>query len=147
MSILNFSLYLPYQLNNMLMKKLLILLLFSIFSTSIWADVRPTFGVKIYREVQTVIIEQAEHNDVIVELDAAELGNIFVTGVKVTVKDKKTKKKIYKKRFSNAYLYYHPEDNVYIVGKGDALMQVILGELKEENRKLWFAKIKEYGIY
>lgn len=126
------------------MKKLLATSVLFICSLIVCAEkISPTYGVKIYREVESIIIEQAELSNVIIELDAADIDDIFKEGVKVTVTDKKTKKKIYKKRFSKSFLYFDYKENIYFVGKGDALLQVILFE----KDKQWIAKIREYGIY
>ena len=104
----------------------------------------PTFGVTLEREVAFAIIEKEHYYDVVVELKAAQLTDMFVEGVKVTVKDAKTGKKIYKKRFSKSYLYAFSEGTIQ-VGKGNALTQLILSKSTESGE--WIMQIKEKGIY
>ncbi len=130
------------------MIKKILLFVFIFCTLSIWSKgIKPIYGLKIERETSFTIIEQAEYSDktFIVELDAADFEDIFKEGVKVTVKDKNTNKKIYKKRFSKSYLYYDPEFDLYIVGKGDALWQVML--FRNKDSKEWMIKISEKGIY
>ena len=124
---------------------LIFALLFSaIMSFAQTESVNPTFGVTLEREVAFVIIEKEHYYDVVVELKAAQIIDMFVKGVKVTVKDAKTRKKIYKKRFSKSYLYAF-SDGTINVGKGNALTQLIL--LKSSKSGEWLMQIKEKGIY
>ena len=104
----------------------------------------PTFGVTLEREVAFAIIEKEHYFDVVVELKAAEFADMFVQGVKVTIKDVKTGKKIYKKRFSKSYLYAFSEGTIQ-VGKGNALIQLVLSKSTESGE--WHMQIKEKGIY
>ncbi|MBP5515188.1 MAG: hypothetical protein J6Y04_10530 [Bacteroidaceae bacterium] len=101
----------------------------------------PTYDVKIERKVQIAHIETEAHSNVIVEIKAA---GILDGGVKITIKDYETGKKIYKKRFSHSYLYCYPDGDI-MVGKGDALKQVII--LKDNDNGIWLANIKAGGIY
>ena len=105
---------------------------------------KPTFGVELDREVSLAKIEKEFYTDVIVELKSADIDDLFVEGVKVTVKDAKTGEKIYKKRFSRSYLYAFSNGTIQ-VGKGNALTQLIL--YKFEERDTWFLEIREKGIY
>ena len=107
-------------------------------------SVKPTFGVELDREVALAIIEKETFEDVVVELKSADLGNFFVDGVKITVKDAKTGKKIYKKRFSKSYLYAFSDGTIQ-VGKGNALIQLILYKSKEYD--VWLLEIRKKGIY
>lgn len=50
-------------------------------------SVKPTFGVNLDREVAFAVIEKETYRDVVVELNAAELADLFSDGVKITVKD------------------------------------------------------------
>lgn len=96
------------------------------------------------REVAFAIIEKEFYQDVIVELKSADLGDLFTEGVKITVIDTKTGKKIYKKRFAKSYLYAF-SDGTINVGKGNALTQLIL--FKSEEYDGWLMNIREKGIY
>ena len=107
-------------------------------------SVNPTFGVELDREVALAIIEKETYKDVIVELKSADFGAWFVSGVKVIVKDAKSGKSIYKKRFSNSYLYAFSNGAIQ-VGKGNALTQLILS--KSDEYDVWFMEIREKGIY
>ena len=107
-------------------------------------SVKPTFGVELDREVTIAIIEKETYQDVIVELKSADLGDLFVEGVKITVKDAKTGEKIYKKRFSKSYLYAFSDGTIQ-VGKGNALTQLTLYKSKEYG--VWLMKIRKNGIY
>ena len=83
------------------MKKAIITFLFFLCSIMTFAQsesAKPTFGVELDREVAIAIIEKETYKDVVVELKSADLGDLFVDGVKITVKDAKTGKRIYKKR-------------------------------------------------
>ena len=55
---------------------------------------KPTFGVKLDREVALAKIEKETYQDVIVELRSADLGDLFTEGVKIIVKDAKTGKNL-----------------------------------------------------
>ncbi len=119
-------------------------LLSSIVAFAQTESAKPTFGVELDREVSLAKIEKEFYTDVIVELKSADIDDLFVEGVKVTVKDAKTGEKIYKKRFSRSYLYAFSNGTIQ-VGKGNALTQLIL--YKFEERDTWFLEIREKGIY
>ena len=129
------------------MKKAIITFLFFLCSIVTFAQsesAKPTFGVELDREVAIAIIEKETYKDVVVELKSADLGDLFVDGVKITVKDAKTGKRIYKKRFSKSYLYAFSDGNIQ-VGKGNALTQLILYKSKEYD--VWLLEIRKKGIY
>ena len=129
------------------MRKAIITFLFFLCTMMTFAQsesVKPTFGVELDREVALAIIEKETFEDVVVELKSADLGNFFVDGVKITVKDAKTGKKIYKKRFSKSYLYAFSDGTIQ-VGKGNALIQLILYKSKEYD--VWLLEIRKKGIY
>lgn len=124
---------------------LIFALLFSaIISFAQTESAKPTFGVTLEREVAFAIIEKEHYFDVVVELKAAQFADMFVTGVKVSVKNAKTGKKIYKKRFSKSYLYAFSGGTIQ-VGKGNALTQLFLSKSTESGE--WLMQIKEKGIY
>ncbi|MBQ9076906.1 MAG: hypothetical protein IJY31_03585 [Muribaculaceae bacterium] len=124
----------------------LFLLLFTISAVSHADDkgerVGPTYDVTLDRPVLRALIEGEPYFNVTVELDAAGHTEILTTGVKVTVKDSQTGKKIYKKRFSKSYLYAFSNGTI-LVGKGNALTQVIL----TKSDGVWLMEIREKGIY
>ena len=129
------------------MKKAIITFLFFLCSIMTFAQsesAKPTFGVELDREVAIAIIEKETYKDVVVELKSADLGDLFVDGVKITVKDAKTGKRIYKKRFSKSYLYAFSDGTIQ-VGKGNALTQLILYKSKEYD--VWLIEIRKKGIY
>ena len=129
------------------MKKAIITFLFFLCSIMTFAQsesAKPTFGVELDREVAIAIIEKETYKDVVVELKSADLGDLFVDGVKITVKDAKTGKRIYKKRFSKSYLYAISDGTIQ-VGKGNALTQLILYKSKEYD--VWLLEIRKKGIY
>ena len=129
------------------MKKAIITFLFFLCSIMTFAQsesAKPTFGVELDREVAIAIIEKGTYKDVVVELKSADLGDLFVDGVKITVKDAKTGKRIYKKRFSKSYLYAFSDGTIQ-VGKGNALTQLILYKSKEYD--VWLLEIRKKGIY
>ena len=129
------------------MKKAIITFLFFLCSIVTFAQsetAKPTFGVELDREVAIAIIEKETYKDVVVELKSADLGDLFVDGVKITVKDAKTGKRIYKKRFSKSYLYAFSDGTIQ-VGKGNALTQLTLYKSKEYD--VWLLEIREKGIY
>ena len=129
------------------MKKAIITFLFFLCSIVTFAQsesAKPTFGVELDREVAIAIIEKETYKDVVVELKSADLGDLFVDGVKITVKDAKTGKRIYKKRFSKSYLYAFSDGTIQ-VGKGNALTQLILYKSKEYD--VWLLEIRKIGIY
>ncbi|WP_311551587.1 hypothetical protein [Prevotella pallens] len=103
---------------------------------------KPTFGVTLERECSDIMIEKTIYHNVAIELKAADIGDLFTDGVKVTVTDENGKK-IYKKRFSKSYLYVFPSKTIQ-VGKGNAITQVSLYKNKGGE---WEAIIKEKGIY
>lgn len=129
------------------MKKAIITFLFFLCSIVTFAQsesAKPTFGVELDREVAIAIIEKETYKDVVVELKSADLGDLFVDGVKITVKDAKTGKRIYKKRFSKSNLYAFSDGTIQ-VGKGNALTQLILYKSKEYD--VWLLEIRKKGIY
>ena len=129
------------------MKKDIITFLYFLCSNMPFAQsesAKPTFGVELDREVAIAIIEKETYKDVVVELKSADLGDLFVDGVKITVKDAKTGKRIYKKRFSKSYLYAFSDGTIQ-VGKGNALTQLILYKSKEYD--VWLLEIRKKGIY
>ena len=129
------------------MKKAIITFLFFLCSIMTFAQsesAKPTFGVELDREVAIAIIEKETYKDVVVELKSADLGDLFVDGVKITVKDAKTGKRICKKRFSKSYLYAFSDGTIQ-VGKGNALTQLILYKSKEYD--VWLLEIRKKGIY
>lgn len=128
------------------MKKAIITFLFFLCSIMTFAQsesAKPTFGVELDREVAIAIIEKETYKDVVVELKSADLGDLFVDGVKITVKDAKTGKRIYKKRFSKSYLYAFSDGTIQ-VGKGNALTQLILYNKEYD---VWLLEIRKKGIY
>lgn len=129
------------------MKKVIITLLFFFYAIISFAQsesVKPTYGVKLDREVAIAIIEKETYKDVIVELKSADLLDLFVEGVKIIITDAKTGKKIYKKRFSKSYLYAFSDGTIQ-VGKGNALTQLTLYKSKEYG--VWFMEVRQNGIY
>lgn len=129
------------------MRKAIITFLFLLCSIVTFAQsesAKPTFGVELDREVALAVIEKETFKDVIVELKSADLGDLFVDGVKITIKDAKTGKRIYKKRFSKSYLYAFSDGTIQ-VGKGNALTQLILYKSKEYD--VWLLEIRKKGIY
>ena len=129
------------------MRKAIITFLFLLCALVTFAQsesAKPTFGVELDREVALAIIEKETFKDVVVELKSADLGDLFVDGVKITVKDAKTGKRIYKKRFSKSYLYAFSDGTIQ-VGKGNALTQLILYKSKEYD--VWLLEIRKKGIY
>lgn len=129
------------------MKKVITILLvvfYTIVSFAQSESVKPTFGVKLDREVVFAKIEKETFQDVIVELKSADLGDLFTEGVKVIVKDAKTGKKLYSKRFSKSYLYAFSDGTIQ-VGKGNVLIQLTLFKSKEYDA--WFMEIRKNGIY
>ena len=75
------------------MKKVIIIFLvffYAIVSFAQSESAKPTFGVKLDREVAVAKIEKETYQDVIVELRSADLGDLFTEGVKIIVKDAKT---------------------------------------------------------
>lgn len=129
------------------MRKTIITFLFLFCSIVTFAQnesVKPTFGVELDREVALAMIEKETFKDVVVELKSADFGDLFVDGVKITVKDAKTGERIYKKRFSKSYLYAF-SDGTIEVGKGNALTQLILYKSKEYD--VWLLVIRKKGIY
>lgn len=135
------------------MKKVIIIFLvffYAIVSFAQSESAKPTFGVKLNfgvkldREVAVAKIEKETYQDVIVELRSADLGDLFTEGVKIIVKDAKTGKKLYSKRFSKSFLYAFSDGTIQ-VGKGNALTQLTLFKSKEYN--VWLMEIRNNGIY
>ena len=89
-------------------------------------------------------IEKEPYQDVIVELRSADLGDLFTEGVKIIVKDAKTGKKLYSKRFSKLNLYAFSDGTIQL-GKGNALTQLTLFKSKEYS--VWLMEIRKNGIY
>lgn len=104
--------------------------------------VSPTFGVTVERECSVIVIEKEVYHNATIELKAAELGDLFVEGVKVTVWDENGNK-IYKKRFSKSFLYAYSDGSIYIA-RGNALTQV---QVHKDSSGEWRAKIRAKGIY
>ena len=102
----------------------------------------PTFGVTVERKCGVVVIEKEVYHNATIELKAAELGDLFVEGVKVTVWDENGNK-IYKKRFSKSFLYAYSDGSIYIA-RGNALTQV---QVHKDSSGEWRAKIRAKGIY
>lgn len=100
--------------------------------------ISPTSGIVLEREVPVAYIENETFNNVSIELRAYDY-----RGVKVIVRDATTKKKIYKKKLYS-YLYCFPNGAIQ-VGIGDALTQISI--LKNNDTNMWWAQIKEKGIY
>ena len=129
------------------MKKAVITFLFFLCAIVTFAQsetVSPTFGVELDRELVYANIEGEDYQNVVVEIKAADLGDIFERGVRVIVKDAKTGKRIYKKRFSKSYLYAF-SDGSLVVGKGNALTQLVL--YKANIYGEYRMRIREKGIY
>lgn len=129
------------------MKKVVVIFLLffcAIVSFAQSESVTPTRGVKFDREVAIAKIGEETYKDVIVEFNSADPGDLFAEGVKIIVKDIKTGKKLYKKRFSKSYLYAF-SDGTIRVGKGYALTQLVLSKSTEYN--VWLMEIRESGIY
>lgn len=127
------------------MRKTILLLSFLFISIFAFAEsARPTFGVKIERNVDQAYINGVHYTDLIVEFDAAEITSLFNEGVKVTVKSAENpKKKIYKKRFSKSYLYGFSSGQIQ-VGNGEIITQVMLSKFEQGD---WRMIINEKGIY
>ena len=132
------------------MRKLLSLL-FMLWSVVVYSQspndaaesVMPSYGVKLERPVAIAMINGVEYSDVVVELKAYEAIDLF-SGVKVTIKDAVTGKKLYKKRFSKSRLYGFSDGSISI-GKGNVLIQMILYKSKEYN--VWCMALQEKGLY
>lgn len=105
-------------------------------------SVSPTYDIEFDRPVMRATIEGETYFNVIVEINAAEAGDILGSGVKITVKDEKTGKKIYKKRFHKSYLYAFSDGTIQI-GKGNALTQLYL----YKDNSVWLMAIREKGLY
>ena len=101
----------------------------------------PTFGVTVERECGVVVIEKEVYHNATIELKAAERGDLFVEGVKVTIWDENGNK-IYKKRFSKSF-YAYSDGSLYIA-RGNALTQV---QVRKSSSGEWEAKIRAKGIY
>lgn len=132
------------------------------FITVIWVTiafaqeiVKPSYGVETERPVAVALINGKTYNDVTVELLSAEIGgdnNIWreelslspLRGVKVTVRDGKTGKKIYKKRFSKSRLYAFSDGTIQI-GNGNAVTNMTL--YKDSNTRKWYMELREKGIF
>lgn len=128
------------------MKKAMFVFLFFLCSIIVFAQSessKPTRGVELDREVGLAIIEGEVYEDVVVELKSADFGS-FVSGVKITVKEAKTGKKIYKKRFSKSMLYGFSDGSIQ-VGKGNVLTQLML--FKSDELGAWVLSIREKGLY
>jgi len=133
------------------MKKLLFLLLMFMTVINISAQekkeeetAKPTYGVKVERKIDFLLLNGVEYENVMVELDAADIDSWTSSGVKVTIRDGYTNKKIYKERFSKSYLYAFSNGSIQ-VGKGYALLQVLI--VKTEDTGKWVMELREKGIY
>ena len=131
------------------MKKIIITFLLFLCAMMSFAQddgisISPTFGVELDREVDYAIIEGELYENVVVEIKAADLRDMFERGVRVIVKDAKTGKRIYKKRFSKSYLYAYHNAMGFMVGKGNAITQVFIG--RKDNGE-WLMIIREKGVY
>lgn len=127
------------------MKKFVLLFSFILVTFLAFAEsVKPSFGVKLERPVDIAKIEGKTYYNVIVELNAADITDLFKDGVKITVKEAQNpKKKIYKKRYSKSYLYGFSDGTIQ-VGKGNVLTQLTLFKSNSGN---WIMEIRENGIY
>ena len=106
-------------------------------------SVKPSYGVKTERPVAIALINGKKYYDVTVELSSAEITDMFVEGVKVTVRDENGKK-IYKKRFSKSRLYAFSDGTIQI-GKGNAVTNMNL--YKDSDTRKWYMELREKGIY
>lgn len=120
------------------------------FIMVIWAaisfaqeSVKPSYGVKTERPVAVALINGKRYYDVTVELSSAEITDMFVEGVKVTVRDENGKK-IYKKRFSKSRLYAFSDGTIQI-GKGNAVTNMNL--YKDSDTRKWYMELRKKGIY
>ncbi len=103
---------------------------------------KPTFDVTVNRIVDSAKINGKYYNNVVVEFKASDIVD-WADGVKIIVKDKYTNKKLYKKRFSNSYLYVYSDKSIQ-VGKGNATTEVIC---EKKSYGDWIIEIEENGIY
>ena len=106
-------------------------------------SVKPSHGVEMERPVAVALINGKLYYDVTVELSSADSVNMFVDGVKVTVKDENGKK-IYKKRFSKSYLYAF-SDGMIAIGRGNAVTNMLLQ--KDSDTRKWYMELREKGLY
>ena len=97
----------------------------------------PSHGITLYRDVSRAYINGSNYRDVEVSLKAAASS----TGVKVVVMDT-SGSQIYKKRFSNSFLYGFSDGTIQ-VGNGNALTQIWIRKVSGD----WVMDIKEKGIY
>lgn len=112
-------------------------------------SVKPSYGVKTERPVAIALINDKRYYDVTVELSSAEITDMFVEGVKVTVRDENGKK-IYKKRFSKSRLYaFFAADEIYVPVaaeilplKGIMMIENVLEDLREAK-----PEIKISGVF
>lgn len=140
-----------------------LLLLFISLAAAAQENIRPTFDVRLEREVSSIKIDNKEYDDVVIEIDADAYktqssktvnspGKDFIygiyiedvdyDGVRIAVKKKETDKTIYKKRFKKSFLYGLPDGTIK-VGKDYVLTQLIIS--KKDG--IWTALLKEKGIY
>lgn len=140
-----------------------LLLLFISLAAVAQENIRPTFDVRLEREVSSIKIDNKEYADVVIEIDAdayktqssktvGSLGDSYAygtyiedvdyDGVRITVKKKETDKTLYKKRFKKSFLYGLPDGTIK-VGKDYVLTQLIIS--KKDG--IWTALLKEKGIY
>lgn len=140
-----------------------LLLLFVSLAAAAQENIRPTFDVRLEREVSSIKIDSKEYADVVIEIDADAYktqssktvnspGKDFIygiyiedvdyDGVRITVKKKETDKTLYKKRFKKSFLYGLPDGTIK-VGKDYVLTQLIIS--KKDG--IWTALLKEKGIY
>ncbi len=140
-----------------------LLLLFVSLAAAAQENIRPTFDVRLEREVSSIKIDSKEYADVVIEIDADAYktkssktvnspGKDFIygiyiedvdyDGVRITVKKKETGNTLYKKRFKKSFLYGLPDGTIK-VGKDYVLTQLIIS--KKDG--IWTALLKEKGIY
>ena len=139
------------------------MLLFVSLAAAAQENIRPTFDVRLEREVSSIKIDSKEYADVVIEIDADAYktkssktvnspGKDFIygiyiedvdyDGVRITVKKKETGNTLYKKRFKKSFLYGLPDGTIK-VGKDYVLTQLIIS--KKDG--IWTALLKEKGIY
>lgn len=140
-----------------------LLLLFVSLAAAAQENIRPTFDVRLEREVSSIKIDSKEYADVVIEIDADAyktkssktvnspekdfiygiyIEDVDYDGVRITVKKKETDKTLYKKRFKKSFLYGLPDGTIK-VGKDYVLTQLIIS--KKDG--IWTALLKEKGIY
>ena len=132
------------------MKKILFCTFFLLVTMCLYAQenkkdpesAKPTFGVTVNRVVDAAKINGKYYYNVAVEFKASDIMD-WSEGVKIKVKHRYTDKKLYKKRFSNSYLYVYSDKSIQ-VGKGNATTEVIC---QKDSYGDWIIEIEEDGIY